>query len=334
MMASDKRKAYKSCIQRAITWLSRQQAKDGSLGNDPNTYYKIPWAMAISGEQDRAALTVNWINLHELDGSYYFSSKHSRKDRFPWPTKNTGGEATMAYLYAHVQVGSHLIGRFDISQKLLNTVLAYQDPVWGGFYGKYIKPGRGEMDLMTTSFCMVASLYNNRIDKAVKAARFLVTVKDIQPNLSEGIYVCMQNDGKLVTNYTEDDMPCYILKWDAKKQMYIFLGAAIMGLCNVYMVFPEPIFLEAAKCYYEWAMHWDDIWETPRSGKLARGAADLYRITQDPQYAQTAVRIADYIVNTQNKNGSWPAPPGNQESWTGEFVIHLNEILKSVTVPY
>lgn len=333
MMDFDTQDTYRECIRKAISWLSRQQAADGSLGADPNTFYKIPWVMAISGRQDRAVWLVDWIKRNELDESWHFASRYSRKDRFPWPTKNTGGEATMAYLYAHVQVGAHLVGRFDVSGGLLDTVLSYQDPSHGGFYGKRVGSNQWEMDLMTTGFCGLACLYNGRIGEATRAARFLVTMKDAQPDLSEGVYVCMRNDGTLITDFAEEDAPCYILRRGAEKQMYIFLGAAVMGLCETYAAIPDPDFLEAAKRYYEWAMNWDDIWATPRAGKLARGASGLYKATQDPEYAKTAIRIADYIATTQNEDGSWPAPPGNRESWTAEFTIHLTEILKNVVAP-
>jgi len=327
----EREKRYQECVEKLISWLVTQQQADGSFDSDPNVFYKIPWAFSTWGRQMQATRLLDWSKDKAFEKTWRFAPIFSGKDRFPWPTKNTGGECTMAYIYAYLQIGSQLLGRFDFAYGLMKTVLSYQDTTYGGFYGKRIGRSEGEMDLMTTAFCGLSCLYSGRHSEAKRAADFLVKMKELQPDPNRKLYVSLRDSGKPVTDFAEEDAACYVLDTQKPGQMYIFPGAAIINLCKTYMAIPKPEFLDTAKSYYELVMGWDDIWETPRSGKFAVGCSCLYKITGDPEYLQTATRIADYVVGIQNEDGSWPAPPGYAESWTAEFGVHLAEILKNTS---
>lgn len=81
------------------------------------------------------------------------------------------------------------------------------------------------------------------------------------------------------------------------------------------------------------------------SGKFAWGSATLRNITGDAKAAEVARRIANYLVETQEKDRHWPAtrlhcwwhaPQGSKYKYvyeinlTAEFVTWLSEILMNI----
>ncbi|MFI5985299.1 beta-L-arabinofuranosidase domain-containing protein [Streptomyces sp. NPDC051555] len=326
---------YKAASSRGAQQLASSQRPDGSLPSSHDVIessYKGIWALQCAGRTVEAARLASYVRAHlGADGSVpspreeaYFLDVH--------------------YLYAngYLAIGTHLLGQFDLSDRLMSFIASMQNPQHGGFRSTGPLPGDGRCDTVSTSISGIAALFHGRQDVALRAAGFLAAVWKAQPERASVFFSTTSADGELRTG-----AGVHQLKVQEPGQDWWFLGAPAVFLTALHEKTGDAQHLELARelmdymaqsCHRDVALH-------PSCGKLGVSAAMLYRLTGERQYADLAVRIADLIVGNQDPKGVWTRDMWfHDTAWDGtadllwsdldmslEYVLWLDLIARELT---
>ncbi|MFJ5677994.1 hypothetical protein [Streptomyces sp. NPDC093097] len=287
--------SYKAASSLGADHLAATQRPDGALPSSRDVIessYKGIWALQCAGKTIEAARLASYVRSHlGTDGDVpsprqepYFLDIH--------------------YLYAngYLAIGAHLLGRFDLSDRLMSFIASLQNPQHGGFPSTGPRPGDGRCDTVSTSISGIAALFHRREAVALAAADFLTRVWESQPNRASVFSSTMSPEGQLLTGND-----AHQLNVQEAGQDWWFLGAPALFLATLYEKTSDERHLALAQelmdymmlsCHQDVALH-------PSCGKLAVSAAKLYRLTSEYRYAELAVNVADLIVCNQDPSGVW-----------------------------
>ena len=88
--------------------------------------------------------------------------------------------------------------------------------------------------------------------------------------------------------------------------MYWYIGIAMGFLEKLYLATGKQTYLATAKDLFTFVRRCaEDRTRTFASGKLGWGSAVLYHITGDRKCASMAEKTANYLIEVQNRDGSW-----------------------------
>lgn len=315
--------------RKGTDWILRQRNPDGSIGPFEKGifYYRVPWALAVTGHDREASMMLEWIrnNMFTEDGD--FAGKYSRDDYVNY----------YSYPNANIIYGAHMLRQFDLSYKGMKFLLTLQDKKSGGFFNRKDDMGpSGEEDLWCTSQAGLTCLITGRMKEAMKVASFVETIYKLQPDIKQKFYFVYSPSKGLVTDFPEEKTTSYCLEANKPKQWYFELGIASAFLCRMYMARGESSYLDLAKKYIESAMRCTHLFSVPQVCKVGWGAALLYQITKDVMFYDLAMKVAEYFIDHQYPEGYWMniAPyrtfPDVIEV-TAEFTVHLDTILNAVS---
>lgn len=315
--------------RKGIDWVLRQRNPDGSIGpyEEGIFYYRVPWALAVTGHTREASMLLEWIrdNMFTSDGD--FAGKYSRNDWINY----------YSYPNANIIYGAHILRQFDISYKGMKFLLTLQDKESGGFFNRKDETvASGEEDLWCTSQAGLTCLVTGHLKEAMKVASFVETIYKLQPDINRRLYFVYSPSKGLLTDFPEERARAYCVEADKPKQWYFEPGIAAAFLCKMYLATGESSHLDLAESYIEFAMRCTQLFSTPQVCKVGWGAALLYQITKKTQYYDLAMKVAEYFVEHQYPEGYWLniAPYRtlpNVIEITSEFVVHLDTILSAIS---
>ena len=300
-MASGEVQRFLEAAGRGIAWIAAQQRADGSFCSPEDgvaSYYKVPYALAVAGHQREALRLVEWVAEHNFTAEGDFRAPE-RKAREP------AHDAWPIYSNAWLVQGAHRVGRWDVSLRGAEFLLRYQVPV-GGFYAldgetRYLEPA-------CTSWGGLAALTTGRVEEARRAGELLAGLVEAQPD-PERFYSRMDTEGNLVTDVPAGAELFYYVDATRRKQIYFNPGIALIFLSHLYRATGEEKYLRAGREIFLFTERCaDDVHQFPPSGKLGVGCALLYAITGSPEPRRAAVRVGEYLVETQTSEGFWRLP--------------------------
>ncbi len=331
-MTDERVLGYLNASDRGIGWILDQQREDGSFcdpGDGVGSYYKVPYALSVSGHPGEALRLADWVARHHFtrDGDFRAPERKSLEPAHDaWPV----------YSNAWLVMGLHRIGRFDQSLRGAEFLLRYQLPS-GGFFSldadnRFIEP-------VCTSWGGLAALTTGRLAEARHAADLLSRMAVEQPDPGR-FYFRMDTAGNLTTDVPPGEDLSYYVDAARTAQIYYNPGISLIFLAYLHRATGESRYLEACQALFAFAERCaDDAYRFPPSGKLGLGAALLYEITGADEARRAARTVADYLVETQLPDGSWILPDvgpykalRNREGFeirldiTAEFSIFLREI--------
>lgn len=322
----------KEAAARGIEWILSHQREDGSFC-DPSDgvggYYKVPYALALTGHLEKASRLAGWIARHHVTEEGDFRAPE-RKALEP------AHDAWPAYANAWLVMGLHRIGRFDLSLPGAGFLLRCQLPC-GGFYAldgdtRFIEP-------VCTSWGGLAALTTGHVAEARRAGDLLSRMAAEQPDPAR-FYFRMDTEGSLVTTAPEGDDLAYYVDTGRQQQIYYNPGIALIFLAHLHRATGDGCYLSACRKLFAFTERCaEDVYRFPPSGKLGLGCALLHEITGDSGARKAALTVADYLADTQTADGSWVLPDvgpyeglENREGYevcldvTAEFSIFLTEI--------
>lgn len=318
-----------------IQFLLRQMQDDGSLPQAPGrvTNYRVPWALAVGGESVAAHRVLGWIERHGLGDDGEFHGGITR-DRAANHTFNTYPETCLAY-------GAHLLRRFDIAQRAMGFARRYQDPETGGvFMDREMLGGAGPQLLFLTCQYGMSAAITGDWEAARRAARWLETLWQRQPQLPERLFTVWTRDAGLVTEPPPgEDIRHYINESQAERQLYYNGGIAAAFLGQLFLMTREPGWLDLARQYQDFSMESTvRQFETRQVCKSAWGATQLAFATGEDRYLRWLVRMGEWFLSIQEPDGHWnnspyidPDPPIEaQIEVTAEFVIHVDALVSAL----
>lgn len=312
-------------MNKGLRWLLGLQNADGSVCPEDGVgaYYKIPWAYAAGGRLREASRLLEWIRANVMTPNGDFAG--------PYP-RGPIHETIYPYANSWLVCGAHRLGYFDVSQRGMDFLEMLQSPS-GGFYSQ---PGKPDQDLMCTCMAGMAALYTGRLDRAVRVAAFLKRVWEAQPEPDRALYFVWREGAGLVTEFRPEEAPAHVLRVDADWQWYFIPGIAAAFLASCYMATGDRDYLALAGSYLDFADRCGEyVFRRAQGGKVGWGAALLYSLTGEERYRRLALRVGEYLVASQQADGSWQNPAAGGARYavidvTAEFVVWLSEITRLV----
>lgn len=324
--------SYARAAQAAASFLVSEQQPDGSIGPDISASYKSLWPLATAGRLAEATKF-----LDSLVSSFYRPGQGFGMTNPAAAYAPAQLQWRFLYSNAWLTVGSHLLGRFEVSYPTLEFILRYQTPD-GGFFADRDQTGEdGPQDMLSAAMCGLTCLYLGEFDAAKKAAAFLHFLVESQPEPEERIYLNGSPRGRLLTEFPAEKSYDYIIDKRQPRQPYFAPGGAAAFLSKLYGITKDGSYLETAKRAYAMALSPqqdmpEGMFDYPTSGKIGWGTAMIYQATGETEYRQAAERVVSYLLRTQLPNGAWPEFRNNSDANLGaEFCIWLAEIDKALS---
>ena len=316
----------KETKRRAAEWLLDRVDPDGTVSprSEGFRFYRLPWTLTVSGHTQAATAVCGWIREHMLTPDGDFDRGH-RKLYDAYAYRN----ATLVY-------GAHMARQFDISSRGLEFILSMQDEASGGFANDRDPNGSlGDvMDLPYTCGCGLACLALGRLDEARRVYVFLERVWHAQTEMPERMYYSFSRGRQtVITSYDKGNQFWHVVEsQEPRAQRWTVGGLAAAFLCRLYMVDPNPDYLSLARDFQQFSIQSTPRqFEFPQVCKSGWGAALLYQVTGEEQYAAWAVNLAHWFADTQAADGSWvfdsDPTEGRTLELTAEFVAHVDTII-------
>ncbi len=306
---------YRTTIQKTHQWACRNWNRI-LQEKDLQGHYKAPAFWAAVGDAHMAGMHRKLIVDRFLrdDGDFRMSDDVKGFTQFSCTTVNQ-------YIYSNgwLTVGMQKSGAYDVVAKALNFILKFQDPRHGGFYYAFDPKARqidkSLMDSSSTSSAGMALLMAGRTAEARRAGDFVLRLLELQPEPDKYYFSCMRPDGSLHTDVfrTEDQwdphsrkQKCLSTQADGLNELTWLIGKPTKFLTRLYTATGEPKYLEGAKkAFFFFHKLQENAWINYASCKTMWSGAELYRITGERVFAETATRLLDYYCKTQAPSGSW-----------------------------
>ncbi|MDE2766942.1 MAG: hypothetical protein OXP73_13770 [Chloroflexota bacterium] len=312
--------------RRGTEWLLARVGPDGGVqpSDEGFRYYRLPWTLTVAGHTQAATAVCGWIREYMLTPDGDFDRGHRRLyDAY-------------AYRNATLVYGAHMARQFDLSSRGLEFILTMQDRASGGFANDRDPDGTlGDvMDLPYTCGCGLACIALGRLDKARQVYRFLERVWNAQSELPDRLYYSYsRRDQAVITSYDARNRFWHVVEsQEPRPQRWTVGGLSAAFLCRLYMVDPKPDYLSLARDFQQFSIQSTPRqFEFPQVCKSGWGAALLYQVTSEEQYAAWAVKLAHWFADTQTDDGSWvfdsDPTEGRTLELTAEFVAHVDTII-------
>ncbi len=283
---------------------------------DLQAHYKGPYFWASVGDPEMAGVYRRLVTerLLQEDGDFRMAPDVKGFLSFPCTTVNQ-------YIYSNgwIVTGMLKMGAYDVARRGMEFVRRFQDPRHGGFYyafdAKTREIDKSLMDSSSTSSAGIAMLACGMLDEAKRAGDFLLRLIALQPEFDTYYFSCMKADGTLHTDVmgNEDQwspdsrkQKCLSAKHYGHNELTWLIGKPTKFLTRLYTATGDERYLEGArKCFFFFHKLDENAWTNYASCKTMWAGAELYRLTGEKVFADTATRLLDWYCQTQRPSGSW-----------------------------
>jgi len=291
---NEKLQRYHAAGLRAVKFHLKYQKPDGAYtweGFAKDAYHKQPYSWGVAGFLGPVHRLLSWVKANTLQPDGQLRDYNGDVYKLSWFFQ-----------------GAHRVGRFDISHPVMRFLLSCQTPC-GGF-PHFARDER--LRVLPSAWTGVSALYFGRVDVAKKVAEWCVRVLEQQRDESR-FYYCTTREGKLLTADVDPKAP--FVDFTRPGQCYWEIGLPWMLMGRLYQATGETMYLDLAKRFF--AAHqrcYEDAFSFTGSGKSSLAAAIHYLNTRDSRARDAVYTFCDYLVRTQNAQGSWrvgtaPEPP-------------------------
>ena len=320
-------KTYQQSANAALHWLLRQLHEDGSYGRDIDdlaSYYKSPYLFCISGEIVASRRSLAYIRQAFMQENGDFMTSPDRK------SDNGAFVEYWAYTNCWITLAAQKMGCFEVAYPAYRYLQSYYHEKSGGFTTLHpCSKSNNIIDVLTTAHLGLAALYFGEIEKAIGAGKLLQRFVAIQPDLSSGFYLRMNDSGELITDYGQDAALFHQVSSRQANQAYFMIGYPIAFMAKLYMATGIAGYLDTAMSYLDFAMRCHESIHTFHlSHKVAWGAAVVAGLTKETRYSDFSKSIVDYLISIQDASGAWlkNEPAHTSFDQTAEIALWLKEI--------
>ena len=299
------------CIEsakRAMAWLLEQQRPDGGwkpLSDPPvDAFYKVGTAFSLMGEAAAAERMLDYVKAHLLQSDGDFLPRGHE-----WHSE-------IHYQYANgwLVISAQKQGRYDIAVPAVQFLLTQQDPDHGGFYSqKSVGGEKKRSDTMSTGISGIACLAAGQLDAAKKVVSCFERMIEMQPAPTERFYTTLEADGRLGTEFPEDEAFWRVIDTQKKDQCWYAVGLPFTVGVLLYHATRENRYAELADWFLDFQLRCVNPWDGGSSGKAAWGSSMPYRVTGEPRYRDIALQVARNYMAAQSPDGwygDWEATSG------------------------
>jgi hypothetical protein len=335
---SSRKGPYKASVEKAMQWILSHQQADGSFGpvETMSHYMVLGAALLYTGHADAASRLMPALRRLFLKQDGSLDAPEIRAGR-PSALLERG------YAPSWIIYSSHLNHAYDISLRNMPYLLRLQDPKSGGMFGtqEHAAAGKGIVNAAVTCVAGQAALTTGYLREARSMGDHLVNnLLAHNPDLSKRFYPVWDTERGLRTDSdapSAPNMPRVLQRFEPN-QHHFLTGMMIAFLTDLHAVTNENKYLDAALEMYEFGAGGSpSIYENTLSHKFAWGCAWLYRQTQMPKCLESACLVCDYLVRSQEQEGSfvhwglvksaeeWPYSP--RLNTTAQFALWISRTL-------
>ena len=299
---TERRERYRAAVRKARSWLTGNEREDGSYGPRASSLEDLATAgmcLGLMGCPDHVGRLLRYIQKN-----YFLEDGSFRQDT------NDDIQSEYAYTPSWVVVSAHLNGYFDISMLAMANILRFQDAQSGGLFGhpKHQQAKAGVIGPAVTGVAATAALVTGHLEAARKMGDYFLHLIALQPDLQNRFYPFYDTRQGLVTQGAPELGPTYFGTFERKqpKQHYWLLGFFLAILSDLYLATRQKKYLDGALTMYEFSMGCQpDLYSNTLNHKFLWGCARLYRATGNPKHLETALRVADFLTDIQDPEGTW-----------------------------
>ncbi len=309
---------------KAVNWLESQMNDDGSysLGNqDLACYYKSPYLFYISGKIEVANRILNYIKNQFLRANGDLTTQENYK------SENAAFTEYWGYINGWIAIAAQKMGRFDIAYPVYQYLTSFYHPELGGFTtNKPFEKGENVVDVLTTAHLGLTCLYFGDLETAKKAGKLLDKFMNIQPDINSGFYLRMNDDEKLILDFSEDVSLFFQVSPTQPNQAYFMIGYPLAFFANLYRSTGDNFYLNTANKYLDFALSChENIRSFYFSHKVAWGAAIIANLTGEIKATELSKSIAEHLLSIQTETGAWltEQPAYSYFDQTAEIAIWL-----------
>jgi hypothetical protein len=294
--------------QRALSgadWLVSLQAPDGAWNGLETPmvdgFYKSSWALTLTGRLPQAHRSLDYCARHFLTADGDFLPREH-----PW-------HQGVHYIYAnsYFVVGAMAAGRYEIARPATRFVLTQQDATCGGISSRRVSTTSvRSYDTMSAGAAGMALLAAGERTAAQQIGEFLGRMVDAQPEANRRFYTTMRADGKLLLDFSADDVFASVIDATEPDQCWYAVGLPLAFLIQLHDASGETRWASLADWYFGFQEQCVNPWDGGSSGKAGWATAMMYRRTGDPSYRDIALRVARYITERQDDDGGWAGVVG------------------------
>ena len=337
MVTKDRVKQYWNSALRGSKWLASQQNEDGSFSSideGVDAYYKIPYALAVTGYPDKAHRLIDWA-LRE-------GALTPEGDLCGREVKAQDRWHSECYIYSNswMVIGAQRLGRFDLAVPGMAFIRTFLSTANGGVFSEpaFARAGAGRQDVVASSQAGSACLYMGLWDEAKRIGDWFIQLLRLQPDLEHILYVCSDPTVGLITEYPADEATMYAVDTATPLQWYFYPGIAMGFLAKLFLATREQAYLDASETYFEFFTRChQDAYDYGPSVKVAWGSSLMYSITGREEYRRVAAAIANSMLAAQSDDGHWDPSVGHEitrhilldataecTAWMAEIAQHLD----------
>ena len=317
-----------AACRRATDWVLGHQRPDGVIGDPAHgyKYYRGPWTLSLMGETQPALELCDWIRRNLVQDGQVSGDMRILTDGW-------------AYRDSVLIVGAHMLGQYDLSHGLVDSLCSWQDPISGGFANDAAPDGGGsdEMDVPYAAGPGLALIATGRMAEARRVADFLATVHAAQVDGDRFYCFWSRRDQRPIREHDEAFQQRFVVDRTADRmQRWTVGGISAAFLGRLHLAEPRPEYLDLARRYQEFSMSSTEAqFKYPSVCKSSWGASLLFQITGDESYLAWLGRMARWYLETQEPDGWWhpwvERTTGDVIEITLEFIQHIQVLLGAVT---
>ena len=156
-------------------------------------------------------------------------------------------------------------------------------------------------------------------------ANLIVEIIQSQPDLDEVFYTTFDwKNEEIVTSLSDDrilNMVSRVNKTAPPRTIFMAIGQPATFLAKYSIVSGKPKFLKHAKNLLLWLSTVDEsMYSSPLSNKNMFAAALVGTLTGDNIILEMAYRIADFLLDSQNGDGTFSGMPTGQ-GWESSMLL-------------
>lgn len=315
---------------RGVEWICSRIGIDGRpAGSDRlNSYYRIPWSLALAGKRDSASAVLGWIVRHALDEQGDLRAGAAREPFL---------SAMASYPLSQIAIGAWHLEQYDVAKKVMGFVQAnLVDHKTGGAFSERPELRRtGRTDLLSTAQLGIAALTIGDEALADACYRWLAELYRSQPDLPWRLFPCRVGTALLTLPDAAHKEWDVVTDFHRPFQQFYNPGIAAAFLGRYGASKNDADALALARSYLDLtvcgAALQFDYKVNSQACKFGWGAAVLLDVDASDAYAQHALRMATWFVDSQYEDGHW-APSGflvpnpddaDNLPKTAEHVLHV-----------
>lgn len=288
-----------SAAQRGVDVLRRNldmSAEAGSL--NVLDYYKAPWALAATGHLCDADRLLDEVAARAQTRPGQFHENDDAQELLRAST----------YRNAILLQAAALLSRWDVcSHAAIEEFRSYQHEEHGGFYGEEDRSVATEMNTNHTAMSGLFCLQAGQLDSALAAGEYILNHLEQQPELERGLYIHTDVSGRLLTEVDDTNRNWRFLDRSDPETHFWAIGTPAAFLSSLGEYTGDDRYLGAAERLLAMTDDLAEGWEAwPSAGKVAWGAARMYRATGQTHFKDLAIRVAGRcLVDQQRADGEW-----------------------------